>query len=179
MKAITIKQPWASLICENGGIKDVENRSWRLPDKYKGQRVLIHAGSDTKNDRKPLTEIYTPSQLDCLLKHYTELELCKKQDDHGAIIGSIVIADCVQNHASPWAIENNYHWVLAYPHLFPEPIPVKGRLSFWDYPYIIAETEEEGGKLFCHCQLPVKESNQVYSMIDHFRCHYCGGRWYK
>lgn len=28
MKAITIKQPWASLIVE--GIKDVENRSWGL-----------------------------------------------------------------------------------------------------------------------------------------------------
>ena len=27
MKLLTIKQPWASLICM--GIKDVENRTWR------------------------------------------------------------------------------------------------------------------------------------------------------
>ena len=38
MKAITIKQPWASLIVH--GIKDIENRSWST--KFRG-RVLIHA----------------------------------------------------------------------------------------------------------------------------------------
>ena len=35
MKAITIKQPWASLIVH--GIKDIENRTWRT--NYRG-RVL-------------------------------------------------------------------------------------------------------------------------------------------
>ncbi len=41
MKCLSIRQPWASLIC--GGVKDVENRSWRqkeLPGK-----ILIHAGA--------------------------------------------------------------------------------------------------------------------------------------
>lgn len=32
MKAISIKQPWASLIAH--GIKDIENRTWRCPKKY-------------------------------------------------------------------------------------------------------------------------------------------------
>ena len=41
MKAITIKQPWASLIVH--GIKDIENRTWACPWKYIGHRVLIHA----------------------------------------------------------------------------------------------------------------------------------------
>lgn len=41
MKAITIKQPWASLIVH--GIKDIENRTWPCPRKYIGQRVFIHA----------------------------------------------------------------------------------------------------------------------------------------
>ena len=41
MKAITIKQPWASLIVH--GIKDIENRTWPCPDKYIGQKILIHA----------------------------------------------------------------------------------------------------------------------------------------
>lgn len=41
MKAISIKQPWASLIAY--GIKDFENRTWKCPQKYIGQRVLIHA----------------------------------------------------------------------------------------------------------------------------------------
>ena len=41
MKAITIKQPWASLIVH--GIKNIENRTWPCPKKYLGQKVLIHS----------------------------------------------------------------------------------------------------------------------------------------
>ena len=43
MKAISIKQPWASLIVE--GLKDIENRTWKCPEKYIGQRVLIHSSA--------------------------------------------------------------------------------------------------------------------------------------
>ncbi len=45
MKAISIKQPWASLICTprndnpNLGIKNIENRTWAT--KYRG-KVLTH-----------------------------------------------------------------------------------------------------------------------------------------
>ena len=46
MKAISIKQPWASLIAH--GIKDIENRTWKCPKKYLGQRVLIHAAKTAK-----------------------------------------------------------------------------------------------------------------------------------
>jgi|GEM_PF-4635399 len=44
MKAISIRQPWASLIAH--GIKDIENRTWKCPQKYIGQRVLIHASAN-------------------------------------------------------------------------------------------------------------------------------------
>ena len=47
MKTITIKQPWASLIVH--GIKDIENRTWKCPKKYIGQRILIHAGKSSAN----------------------------------------------------------------------------------------------------------------------------------
>lgn len=53
MKAISIKQPWASLIAH--GIKDIENRTWKCPQKYIGQRVLIHA-SKGKGDGWVLNE---------------------------------------------------------------------------------------------------------------------------
>lgn len=47
MKAITIKQPWASLIVH--GIKDIENRTWPCPDKYIGQKILeVTLKTDTK-----------------------------------------------------------------------------------------------------------------------------------
>ena len=51
MKAITIKQPWASLIVH--GIKDIENRTWACPWKYIGHRVLIHASGKPVEMRNP------------------------------------------------------------------------------------------------------------------------------
>lgn len=48
MKAISIRQPWASLIAH--GIKDIENRTWKCPQKYIGQRVLIHSLKNTVKD---------------------------------------------------------------------------------------------------------------------------------
>lgn len=40
MKAITIKQPWASLIVS--GLKDIENRSWKTLSEWKidGERYV-------------------------------------------------------------------------------------------------------------------------------------------
>ena len=42
MKAITLHQPWASLIAE--GRKKFETRSWPPPEKLIGERIAIHAG---------------------------------------------------------------------------------------------------------------------------------------
>ncbi len=41
MKALTVWQPWASLIAD--GLKPVENRDWRR-EFLIGQRIAIHAG---------------------------------------------------------------------------------------------------------------------------------------
>jgi len=186
MKTITVKQPWASLMFINNGYKpkDIENRTWKT--KLRG-KVLIHAGQT----------ILRPQQC-----HFTDDQWDNIRGDmrynilHGilptsAIIGVVDIVDCVIGHGSIWAEETPmpagcymgekpiYNWVLANPILFPEPIPAKGKLSFWDYPNILAEPEEKDGELFCHCQLPVKEQNQVANWGGEYHCNYCGGKWYK
>jgi hypothetical protein len=101
MKAITIKQPWAQLICE--GVKDIENRTWKT--SYRG-RVLIHTSA--KPNRYPLDMIFTQVQLDEMLKQNTENYWCGHKEFgakycDSAIIGSVEIVDCVQNHSSVWA----------------------------------------------------------------------------
>lgn len=168
MKAITIKQPWASLICQ--GIKDIENRTW--PTKFRG-RVLVHAGVKDFDFSHSMTSEYQREFIKGIEKPYVK----------GSIIGSVEIIDCIKSNAdlknSPWGDFYCYHWILANPILFTEPIPTKGKLSFWDYPGILAEPEERNGELFCHCQLPVKEINQVTGGCGDYRCRYCGGKWYK
>ena len=61
MKAITIKQPWASLIVH--GIKDIENRTWPCPKKYLGQRVLIHSSAVPMEMINP-NSVFTKRQWD-------------------------------------------------------------------------------------------------------------------
>lgn len=174
MKTITIKQPWAQLICE--GLKDIENRTW--PTKYRG-RVLIHAALDKHFDKENAftkNKILDDEKTRFIISQNKELEIFGAHLPYGAIVGSVEIVDCVINHPSIWAEKtpitdlgmlkvqcqpNIYNWVLVNPILFPEPISAKGKLSFWDYPNILAESEEEGGELFCHCQLGVDERTQV------------------
>lgn len=127
MKAITIKQPWASLIVH--GIKDIENRTWRI--NFRG-RVLIHVAG--KSDKEPYM-IFNDAQAeavdDCIM------DVLRSYSQTFSIIGSVEIVDCVQNHPSIWTEKGVYNWVLANPIIFAEPIEnVKGKLSFWDYPGI-------------------------------------------
>lgn len=120
MKAITIKQPWASLIAY--GLKDIENRSWKT--NYRG-RVLIHAGKREKQFGMP-RKLFSDDVVHSVI--------VSKELPMGAIIGSVEIVDCVKNHPSMWAVEGAWHWVLENPILFSEPITgVKGKLSFWNY----------------------------------------------
>ena len=152
MKAISIKQPWAYLIA--AGIKDIENRTWKCPQKYIGQRILIHASAKQCKLKGLLT---VPQQEYLIIKIPNEMPL-QNNIVNGAIIGSVEIADCVINHPSIWAEETKlptigdvledihflgkvqkpnpiiYNWVLANPILFDEPIMnVKGKLGFWEY----------------------------------------------
>ncbi len=134
MKAITVKQPWASLIAH--GIKDIENRSWST--KFRG-RVLIHAAAKgEKRSWGSLSDI----QSSKLLQSGSSLNKTSFSNlPTGSIIGSIEIVDCVMNHPSVWAEKGVYNWVLANPKLFPEPIPAKGKLSFWEYLNINSEDD--------------------------------------
>lgn len=138
MKTLSVKQPWAYLICS--GIKDIENRTWKCPQKYIGQRVLIHASG-------------AKAQFNFSNAHYEkfrELNMRRWYNNDfykSAIIGSVEIVDCVVNHPSIWAEKTHYevnlalhplrpiyNWVLANPILFEKPIlNVKGKLGFWDY----------------------------------------------
>lgn len=99
MIVITVKQPWAYLIA--AGIKDIENRTWKCPEKYIGERVLIHASASAP---KSIRKLLNADQIDTVFKSdlYNDTDFAK-QYSTAAIIGSIEIVDCVVNHTSIWA----------------------------------------------------------------------------
>jgi hypothetical protein len=97
VRAITIKQPWASLIIEGG--KDIENRTRRT--HVRGW-VLVHAGQ--KQDDPAMVREWG-IEVDCFTldnAHALNAVLDRENPYLGGIIGAMHLADCVEHHSSPW-----------------------------------------------------------------------------
>ena len=157
MKALSVKQPWAHLICtpriDNPllGIKDIENRTWQT--HFRG-RIYIHASG---TPAKEPYQIFTDEQAQAFIDSDLDFEMLKSYSETSRIIGEVDIVDCVVNHSSIWAeqtpikgytIEREpmyqhkpiWNWVLANPVLYDKPIlNVKGKLSFWEPEVAIVE----------------------------------------
>lgn len=118
MKVLSVKQPWAWLLVS--GEKDIENRSRKF--HYRGT-LLIHASATP--DKDALRQFVSDLQADGVAVHEEDFV-------NGAIIGSVVITDCVDNHASDW-FHGPFGLVCADAQEFDEPIPAKGKLGLWDY----------------------------------------------
>lgn len=136
MKAISIKQPWASLIAH--GIKDIENRTWRT--HFRG-KIYIHASAKSAGNTAFLLNDLQNNYFAFNTENYKTFE---SNLDYSAIIGEVDVVDCVQDHPSIWAEKHNdimgefihkpiWNWVFANPVLYEIPIlNVKGKLSFWE-----------------------------------------------
>lgn len=131
MKALSIKQPWASLIAH--GIKDVENRSRRT--HFRG-RIYIHASA--QKDKRQFADRFTQAQALAWADLMESLAYGPSVQPLGAIIGEVDIIDCIEDSRSLWAEPGSFHWVLSNPVLYPHPVPCKGKLSFWDPPSDLA-----------------------------------------
>ncbi len=139
MKAITIIQPWATLIAL--GEKQYETRSW--PTKYRGH-IAIHAGKKIDKDACNQEDIKA-----ALERHgYTIKDL-----PTGAIVAKAMLTDClksVDEWTDGYVLENQrliydpewifgdftpgrYAWELTAVMRLKIPIPAKGQLSLWNW----------------------------------------------
>lgn len=142
MKAITVWQPWATLLAT--GQKHNETRSWRT--NYRGE-ILIHAA---KTDplrgicmmpdeawEQALIALDLPEEFNRFEKFPT-----------GAIIGKANLVDCFQideayrrklQRENPAELAfgdysiGRYAWVMAEPVLFDKPIPASGKQGLWNW----------------------------------------------
>jgi hypothetical protein len=122
MKALSIKQPWAQLIII--GAKDVENRS--RPTSFRG-RFAVHV-SLKRADFEEVDIEAIPHHLREPVKRAWE-----RNASAGCVIGTVELADCIRDSNSPWAIDNNWHWVLRDPRLYSRTRPTKGKLGLWEW----------------------------------------------
>uniref|UniRef100_A0A6M3J308 Putative ASCH domain-containing protein n=1 Tax=viral metagenome TaxID=1070528 RepID=A0A6M3J308_9ZZZZ len=132
MKALSIRQPWAWLICK--GFKNIENRDWHIhlppllnyPAKMK--RIYVHASTS----KAEMTKGTLAWILKCLNNQQaSELMLAYERLTYGAIIGEVDITGCTEKSDSPWFI-GKYGFTLANPVLYERPIPCKGKLGFFE-----------------------------------------------
>ncbi len=156
MKALSIKQPWAWLICK--GYKDIENRTWRIGRNPRHgpystrdvdnftislpERIYVHAGKmadwceATEDFIYRIFDSDVPPNIPRLGLH---------PDQFGAIIGEVDITGCVDKSDSPWFF-GPYAFLLANPVLFDKPIPYRGQLGFFDVLDNALPTSKEEGK---------------------------------
>lgn len=119
-RVLSIRQPWAALIL--AGHKPIENRTWET--LWTG-RFLVHAGK--KVDDTFATWEFTEYVLD---REVADLPT-------GAYLGSARLVGVHREHngcCQPWGDHGQYHWVLAEPETFPEPVPGPGRLGLYRTP---------------------------------------------
>lgn len=149
MKAITIRQPWASLIAL--GEKKIETRSWQT--KYRGP-ILIHAGKSV--DKKAMKTLCIKEALErhginraedlptgCIIAkaHLDEVCRVEKANDTLRQAWTMDKEGCVKLLAEGneylfggyiRELKYRYGWKLS--HVEPiKPIPCKGQLSIWNY----------------------------------------------
>ncbi|MBQ7585450.1 MAG: ASCH domain-containing protein [Desulfovibrionaceae bacterium] len=115
MKALSVRQPWASLIALN--YKTVELRSWKT--KYRGELLICSSLGDLILKNK--TQDLVPGGFALALVELYEVRKTIKED--------------LQNSLMPAAtsfsdIENDYAWLLRNVREI-HPFQVKGKLNFY------------------------------------------------
>ncbi|SMC63672.1 ASCH domain-containing protein [Sporomusa malonica] len=158
MKAITILQPWASLIA--CGVKQIETRGWAT--KYRGE-IAIHAGVGKQFMQLAKAEPLSSALKANGFKYLSYIDIDKKKYflPFGAMIAIAEIVDCAKMVGCTLDNVNNGHklisvtlenghvvsgnelefgdytlgryaWILANVRRI-EPIPAKGMQRIWEW----------------------------------------------
>ena len=158
MKAITLHQPWASLIAH--GVKSIETRSWAPPQSLIGQRIAIHAGK-----REVGLQFLNRKTRQASARLFGEE--WKRDIPKGSVVATALLIDARQVGfqryvgmvlaSSPsytgWVEPDPYGdfstgqwlWMLTDIQKVEPPVPARGRQRLWDWCPDVVECRH-GGK---------------------------------
>lgn len=149
MRAITIRQPWATLLAL--GEKKFETRSWAT--KHRGE-IAIHAGKaiDKQACKHP--------QIQAILENHSYFSIADLPT--GSVIATGKLTNCWQSFKQGDEVvlesagivktitafeelvgdytEGRYAWGLEQMKLLERPIPAKGYLSLWNWDESVSDT---------------------------------------
>lgn len=159
MKALTIWQPWASLII--AGAKPYEFRGWRAPRSLIGQRIVIHAAAKKLDgeeasalwhilvNRNASADLELAAAETCLIpaKAISVLnQALEGQLTFSAGIGTAIIGEprlgteIAEEFGVPRANDSdrdqraNWGWPMLEVEAWETPIPMRGAQGFWNWP---------------------------------------------
>lgn len=143
MKALTLWQPWASLVAM--GEKEVETRCWKT--KYRGE-LAIHAAA-----KIPLKFLGGSQYLPEFKKEITDVLMCR-YDHIGSAIAKLPTASvlcvvrlvdvmpitdavrfdlCIRERIFGNYEDGRYAWFFEMIERFETPIPAKGNRLLWEW----------------------------------------------
>lgn len=106
MKALSIKQPWASMIAD--GEKTIETRTW--PTRYRGELALC--ASATPRGQGPTRAVLAVANL----------------------VSCRPMVEADEGRACCDIYPGAFSWVLANVRRLAEPVPIKGQLGVFELP---------------------------------------------
>lgn len=129
MKAITISQPYATLIAN--GTKFIENRTW--PPNYIG-KLAIHAGRGTQYLDPIALERYPTSCVIavCDLVGCLHIKTIQAAYEKGEGIEGYT-AQAIAQMAEHEHAEGPYCWLLKNIQKLRQPVSVRGRQKLWNF----------------------------------------------
>ena len=149
MYAITLHQPWATLIAS--GMKNVETRSWPAPKRLLGQTIAIHAGK--RAVRRPGDAVEQELRVrlgeewsraipagavltTATLAGMTRVEYVDPTSGHAVHDGRTEFGCAIgmgRTRIDPWGDSSlgRWLWFLADVEALPEPVPAVGQQAFW------------------------------------------------
>lgn len=135
MKALTVTQPWATLIAS--GAKRIETRSWRT--RYRGP-LAIHAAATLPRWalRACFNELIASALGAASIRNLSDLP-------RGAVVAVAELVDCQPVDELPRRLltaherrfgdytPGRYGWVLDDVRLLRRPVPARGALGLWEW----------------------------------------------
>ena len=143
MKAITLHQPWASLIA--CGHKTVETRSWAPPGELIGERIAIHAGKQGTSIEMLLDIAECCAHMPCEPVPFGAVVATARLADAGQVL-SYEEADAFvvrrlhggRTYGRPECVCGDYRegrwlWVLENIEALDPPVPARGYQGLWEW----------------------------------------------
>ena len=136
MKALTLTQPWATLVAI--GAKRIETRSWKT--SYRGP-LAIHAAKEFPmwarkfTAEPPISTMYCAYPLGCVLAICRLVNVLPVEvvDNSNNVFGVSLEPLSERERAFGDYSPRRYAWILEDVVQFPEPIPAKGAQQLWNW----------------------------------------------